>query len=175
MDRERRTMARRLLVVLMGALLVMGAACGDDGGTDPQAEETEAGEDEPTGEPAEAEGGALEIEGVDFAFKTPTTATAGETEITFTNAGKEPHQLILALLADDAPDVAELIKLPEKKANSFLVEQIEDGAKPIKPGDSVTFTAELKPGTYGMVCFVPSKEKKQPHAFLGMYNSITVE
>lgn len=167
-------MARRLLIVLFGAVLMLGTACGDDGGTEPQADDTEAGEDKPT-EPAEDEGGALEIEGVEFAFKTPTTAAAGETEITFTNSGKEPHQLILALLADDAPAVEKLIKLPEKEANSFLVEQIEDGAKPIKPGDSVTFTAELKAGTYGMVCFVESKKEKAPHAFLGMHNSLTVE
>ena len=166
-------MSRRLLFVLMSALLLMGAACGDDGDTEPQAEGPEA--EEPTEEPTEEEGGGITIEGVDFAFKAPATAAAGETEITFENAGKEPHQLILALLADDAPAIDELIKLPEKKANSFLVEQIEDAAKPIKPGDSVTFTTELKAGTYGMVCFIPSKEKKQPHAFLGMYNSLTVE
>ncbi|MDQ4145935.1 MAG: hypothetical protein M3198_19745 [Actinomycetota bacterium] len=173
-------MNRRLLLVLLSALLILGAACGGgdeeeggDTGGDSASEKSETPETEET-EAEEGAGGTVTIEGVDFAFKTPGSVAAGETEITFENNGKEPHQLIMALLKEGAPPIEELVKLPQKEAQKFLAEDISgEAAKPIPPGKSTSFTAELKPGTYGMVCFVESKGK--PHAFLGMVNSFTVE
>ena len=170
-------MTRRWLLVLLSALLVLGAACGgdDEGDTDAGGDtETTEGDTETT-EGETPQGGALTIEGVDFAFKVPASVPAGETEITFENNGKEPHQLIMALLKENAPPIEKLVQLPPKEAEKYLDTQINDAEKPIGPGKSTTFTTDLKPGTYGMVCFVTSKEKKQPHALLGMVNEFTVE
>ena len=172
-------MKRRWLLVLLGALLVLGAACGggDDEGEDSDAASRAGAEAEsPDTEETEGEGGgALTITGVDYAFKVPASVPAGATEITFENAGEEPHQLIMALLKEGAPDISKLVQLPQKEAQKYLDTEINDAQKPIGPGESTTFTTDLKPGTYGMVCFVESKEKKQPHAFLGMVNQFTVE
>ena len=167
-------MHRRLLLVLLSAFLVLGAACGggDDGDSDAggEAEKTEADATE------EADsGGGLTITGVDFAFEAPATAPAGETEITFENGGKEPHELILVPLAEDAPELTELIKMPEEKAAEFFAGEPTGSEGPIEPGESKAFTTDLQPGNYGMVCFVESKTEKQPHAFLGMVNQLTVE
>lgn len=177
-------MKQRWLLALLAAVLMLGAACGsdDDESGDSDAASNAGSETEssqPTDEPTEGSdggGGAITIEGVDFAFKTPATAPAGETEITFENNGKEPHQLIMAQLSEDAPELQELLKLEDKELNKYIENEIEDAAKPIKPGDSTTFTTDLQPATYAMVCFVESKENGgQPHAFLGMVNQITVE
>ena len=171
-------MSKRFLFVLLGALMVLGVACGggddDEGGSDAgggsQSEESDAPESE---EPAGGEG--LTITGVDFAFETPATAPAGETEITFENGGKEPHELIMVPLSEDAPELTELIKMPEKKASKFFAGEPTGTEGPIEPGETKSFTAELQPGTYAMVCFVESKAEKQPHAFLGMLNQLTVQ
>lgn len=87
---------------------------------------------------------------------------------------------ILAELKDGAPPVEKLIKMDEKEADKFIVEQ--QVIEPIDPGETgeKTITMDLKPGaTYGYVCFVPSPKKSeghgQPHAFLGMYGSFTAE
>lgn len=170
-------MVRKWMIVLLGAAMLMGVACGDDdtpSGSDnsTDAQETESPEAEAT--ESEDTGGGLSVTAVEYAFDlSSATLPAGETEITFTNEGKEQHQLIMALLTEDAPDISELVQLPEKKTNQFLEKEFNEGAKAIKPGDSTNFTLDLKPGTYGMVCFVSND--KGPHALQGMYNSFTVE
>ena len=170
-------MKRRWLLVLLSALLILGAACGggdDDGDTDAGGD-TETTENEtPDGGETEAGGGGLTITAVDFAFKVPASVPAGETEITLENAGKEEHELQLVPLSDDAPDVEKLLDMPQKEAEKFFAGK-PISIKPIAPGATETLNADLQPGTYGMVCFVVSKKEKKPHAFLGMYNQITVE
>lgn len=170
-------MVRKWMIVLLGAVMLMGAACGDDdtpSGSDDStdAQETESPEEEPTDSEAPADG--LTVTGVDYAFDlSSSTLPAGETEVTFVNDGEEKHQLIMARFTEDAPDIAELIKLPQKQSDKFIEEEINDGAKVIKPGDETNFTLDLEAGTYGMVCFVAND--KGPHAFQGMFNSFTVE
>lgn len=170
-------MVRKWTIVLIGAVMLMGAACGDDGtpsgsGDATDAQESKSPEAEPTESEATADG--FTVTAVDFAFDlSSATLPAGETEVTFLNEGKESHQLFMARLTDDAPDISKLIQLSEKKSNAFIEEDIPDGQKAIKPGEETVFTVDLKPGTYGMVCFVSNKEG--PHAFQGMYNSFTVE
>lgn len=169
---------KRWLVVLMSAALLLGAACGDDGGEtdagggDNEKSEAPASDDAPSGESG---GGELTISAVDFAFELPSTATAGKTDIVFENNGKEPHELVMVGLSEDAPPINELIELPEKKAEEFFTGQPISSEGPIGPGETKDISAELEPGTYGLVCFVESKKEKQPHAFLGMINSLTVQ
>lgn len=43
------------------------------------------------------------------------------------------------------------------------------------PGMSSWIIIHLKPGTYGVVCFVPDVNTGTPHAFLGMFDVFTVE
>lgn len=169
---------KRWLVVLMSAALLLGAACGDDDGGGETAggengkSEAPASDDAPSGDSG---GGELTISAVDFAFELPSTATAGKTDIVFENNGKEPHELVMVGLSEDAPPVNELIELPEKKAEEFFTGQPISSEGPIGPGETKDISAELEPGTYGLVCFVESKKEKQPHAFLGMINSLTVQ
>ena len=168
-------MTRKWLLVLLSAFLVLGVACGgdDDGGSEAggETQENESG----TEETEEGDGGGLTITGVDYAFQAPASAPAGEAEITFENGGKEPHELIMVPLAENAPDLQELIKMPEEKAAKFFAGEPIGTDGPIEPGKTKSFTAELQPGNYALVCFVESKTEKQPHAFLGMVNQLTVQ
>lgn len=163
---------RRYVVVFAALMLLLGAACGDDdnGDGDTGTQKTQGeGDQEGTG------GGTVTFTAVDFAFQAPASVPAGETEITLTNEGKEPHQLLMSLLTEDAPDVEKLLELPQKKAESYFAEEYNQLEKPIKPGESASATVDLKPGTYAYVCFIESKKEKAPHAFLGMVGQLTVE
>ena len=173
--------AGAMLLALMLALLL--AACGsdDNGDTDAgaQPEETsvEAGESDEPDEGDVPGGGAAPVEVVatDFEFDIPDTLPAGETTFSFVNDGKQPHELALVELAEDAPPVEELLQLPEKKAEGFFTDAGHAFAKPGKI-QSDAFTYELTAGTrYGYVCFVQDPKTKKPHAFLGMVGEFTAE
>ncbi len=62
------------------------------------------------------------------------------------------------------------MELPENEVETF----IEDAGHAFaRAGRSDGFNTTLKPGRYGYVCFVETKEGK-PHAFLGMTGELTV-
>ena len=48
------------------------------------------------------------------------------------------------------------------------------GVAVIDHGDSGVFTADLTPGDYGMICFVPDAKDGKPHLMHGMMKQITV-
>ena len=155
----------KLMVALALAVLMVGTvACGDAEETDPAANEEET---------AEA-GGEVTIEATEFKFDLPATLPAGPTTFTLDNVGKEPHFIQIVELSAEAPAVPELIKLPQKKAESFFVRQVAQ-TPPVSPGEqSEPFEADLTPGRYGYVCFFSSKGEP-PHAFQGMHGEFTVE
>ena len=163
-----------LLATLM-ALALLGA-CG--GGDDERATDTAAQDtsDDDAETPAEddAEAGTLEFAGTEYAFSAPPTAPAGPTTITLVNNGEEPHMMDLVRLAENAPSVVKLLKMPQKKAESFFAGK-PISIKPIKPGEtSDPVEVELQAGRYGYVCFY-AKKGDPPHAFQGMYGELTVE
>ena len=165
----------RVLLAALMALALLGACGGgdDDAATDAGAEETS---EEAAETPAEEEAaaGTLEFAGTEYAFSAPATATAGPTSVTLVNNGEEPHMMDLVPLAENAPSVEKLLKMPQKKAQSFFAGQ-PITIEPIKPGEtSEPVEAELQPGRYGYVCFYSEKGEK-PHALLGMYGELTVE
>lgn len=166
-----------LIAALFLALAMV--ACGDDQGSDvdePAAQE-ESGAPEEEETPVEEEAaGDTTVTATEFSFDIPATLPAGPASFTLENAGEQAHHLILAKLTDDAPPIDELIKL--RNAEKFLEEDITGNKPPLaKPGETAegTIETELAAGTYAYVCFMPDKETKKPHAFLGMYGTFDVE
>ncbi len=53
--------------------------------------------------------------------------------------------------------------------HTFVIDALKVKSPPIKPGQSVTLTINLKPGTYQVYCDVPG------HKELGMVSTITVK
>jgi hypothetical protein len=164
------------LVALLAALALVSAACGSDTGagdeqrnqsTDAQ-DDTDAEQD--ADEPADATYVATE-----FAFEGPDSLPAGEVTLTMDNQGKQMHELALGelLQGKTMDDVHALLRKGQpKKPPKWFRTVSGTGAA---PGETGTFDAELTPGAYIMICFVPDEAKKKPHAMLGMMKEVTVE
>jgi hypothetical protein len=115
---------------------------------------------------------ALTVTGTEYKFETSGTASPGATNITFKNGGKEVHHVQLLHIAQGKTmqDVAaalqagDLTKVPGK---------FEGGVGQVAPGGEGVLEANLSPGTYAMLCFVPAADGA-PHFVKGMAGSFEV-
>jgi plastocyanin len=149
---------RRSAALVVAAAVASLSACGgsDDGGGDAAASSSasapastsassSASASASSSAPAE-QGGTLAVTGVDFSFEMDSTdLSAGEYEVTFTNEGSSPHNVVVEL---DGEDVT--------------------GSDVIDPGQSTSFTVALEPGEYVFYCGVGS------HRAMGMETPVTV-
>ena len=144
-----------ILLVLVGvALVVAGCGGGDD--------ETTTGSGTTTTVEAEKQATTLPISMTEFKFTPANPELArGKIEITATNKGKTPHELILLKTDRDAG------KLP-KRGDGVSVRHSVGQIPPLVPGESAPHTFDLKPGRYVMVCNIPG------HYDAGMYGTLTV-
>jgi uncharacterized cupredoxin-like copper-binding protein len=110
----------------------------------------------------------------DYTFESARPITAGQHTFLVTNGGRQPHELVMLRLA------------PGKTVKDFGVWATTGGMKGQPPalplggvaviehGGSGVFTADLTPGDYGMICFVPDSKDGKPHLMHGMMKQITV-
>jgi hypothetical protein len=105
-------MRSRSLLVAVSVLCLLLAGCGSDEPT------TETGT--APGKTAEAEGTTVVITAKEYEFDLPDELPAGPTTFNLTNAGEEQHFIDIVPLAEGAPSVEKLIKLPDDKAESFF-------------------------------------------------------
>jgi hypothetical protein len=104
--------------------------------------------------------------------------TSGRNEVTFKNAGREPHHLLLGQLREGAT-IAD--------AKRFLLSDAEGGSGPFPPagseaatsvlegGTSQVITLDLKPGKYALYCFASDRRGGPPHIVRGMVSAVTVK
>ena len=106
-----------------------------------------------------------------FAFSKPLAA--GRQTIRVRNVAEQSHEILLVTLAPGKSpmDVAAWAEHP-------------DGPPPGKPIGGVTgiakngemyFTADLKPGRYGLICFLPDAKDGKPHFAHGMVRDFEVK
>jgi hypothetical protein len=140
---------RRSLVLASLALAVAG--CG--------------GSDEASPEP-------VTVDGADYAYVMPDTIEGGVVAMRFRNVGKELHEFAFGRI-DGNHTIDELIE--DLFANDGDVPYSTDlGGPPLlSPGEEITITRELEPGTYGLLCFVPNAEGEL-HLKLGMKSQFRV-
>jgi uncharacterized cupredoxin-like copper-binding protein len=109
----------------------------------------------------------------DYTFEPSPALTAGRHTIRVENAGPQAHELVLLKLA------------PGKKTEDFAkwAETGMKGPPPAQPLGGVTFldkgaqgsfSADLTPGDYGFICFVPDSKDGKPHLAHGMMKTVTV-
>lgn len=110
----------------------------------------------------------------DYSFDSARPITPGQHTFLVTNGGPQPHELVLLRLA------------PGKTVQDFGAWATTGGMKGPPPalplggvavidqGDSGVFTADLTPGDYGLICFVPDAKDGKPHLMHGMMRQITV-
>lgn len=125
---------------------------------------------------------SVEVSAVDYAFEgVPETLPAGTTTFTFTNNGKEVHEMLVVRYKDPSTTIEDLMKLSDKDAQKkidFL------GASFGPPGTVDTEPRELTAGKYALLCFIPvgstdlkaaRKADGPPHVARGMSAEFTVE
>ena len=111
----------------------------------------------------------------DYAFESSHPLTSGRHTILVQNTAQQPHELVLLRLA------------PGKSIHDFGAWATTGGMKgqpPAMPvggvavierGQSGSFTADLTPGNYGLICFVPDAKDGKLHLQHGMMQDIKVE
>ena len=150
----------KFLLCALGVLaLTMGvSACGDD--DDDSGDSTEA---------ATAE--QVDVTGTEYAFDLSATPTADTKEITFTNDGDEPHDLIFAKInegytLDEAFEAQGREGTAEDLGSTF--------AKPGEEAKPIELKQPLEPGNYAVVCTLETKDGEL-HYDLGMKDEFTIE
>lgn len=117
------------------------------------------------------------VSGIDYAFEgIPATVAGGLTAITFTNAGDEPHEMVLFAKGEGVTEsFDDLLALPEEEVGDKVVPV--GGVSPIEAGDSDTALVDLEPGEYMAICFLPvgGGDEGPPHFLEGMKSEFTVE
>jgi hypothetical protein len=127
-----------------------------------------------TASPAEAQPPPAEGEVVlrDFSFTVPDV-DANRTSIKVTNAGPQPHEMVIVRPAEDATleDVRAFVSTltgPPPFTDA-------GGMQALDPGASGWLTLDLSPGRYVMVCAVPDPATGRRHVDLGMIAPFEVQ
>lgn len=164
---------RALAGALVAALALAGAACSDDDeepaetGSAPEETTTTAPEEESeettttAPEDEEPAGDAVEVTGVDFAFEDLPESVPAGTQLTFTNAGTQPHELVALLIPEsETRSIDELAALPDAEQAALfgagepatVIVAVPGGSV---PGPVVGDGTLSDPGRYAIICTFP--------------------
>jgi hypothetical protein len=119
---------------------------------------------------------------VDYDFEDlPDSLEAGPVSFELQNDGTEAHELVL-LRKDDGLTLSteELLALPQEEGESMVT--FIGVAEPVPAGEGSHMVAELEPGDYVAVCFIPTGTTSfdgppgdgPPHMAHGMFADLTV-
>ncbi len=111
------------------------------------------------------------IAATDYAFAAPDTIPAGLTTFKLVNQGKEPHQAVIFGASGHTFEEMETAAEMEGPIPAWLVFPAGPGVA--IGGDSSNATAQVAPGNYLIVCFIPSPDG-QPHVAKGMIRRLVV-
>ena len=110
----------------------------------------------------------------DYTFTVDKPLTAGHHVLKVTNNGAQAHEVVVVALPP-GKKIADL--------GTWVEKSLMQGPPPGRPiggmatlakGRSGTFPIDLKPGRYGMICFVPDAKDGKPHFDHGMTQEFTV-
>lgn len=98
--------------------------------------------------------GTIDVTATEYSFGGfDETVPAGPTVLTFTNEGAEFHEMVLMQIAEgEERPVEELLTLPDEEVQSLVTDK---GFVLAPPGAGNYVTADLEPGRYVALCFVP--------------------
>ena len=113
------------------------------------------------------------IEAHEYGFTVPDRIPAGWVDVTLRNTGKTAHQIAFAKL-DSLSFAAFKTAASATDVKALAGAQFVGGPNNAEPGQSVTATVHLEPGTYGVACFIPDEKDGKSHAEHGMVGRIEV-
>lgn len=171
------TRSRRLrpaaLALALAALVTFPTACGDDDGAAARsvaATSTSHDEHETTAEPADR----LDVLAGEFTFDVNAERIrAGAVTISLRNEGALPHQVSLVRLPDGVGLDEFVADLHEDEAAALAGAVLGAGVNPVERGREGSVRADLEPGTYALLCFVPGPDGGN-HVDQGMVHQIEV-
>jgi len=110
----------------------------------------------------------------------PSTLPAGVTSFEVTNDGSELHEMALLRKNDGvSQSFEEILAMPQEQALELVTQLGQAG--PIASGEDDSLTADLTPGDYLALCFVPTGTmtvdapgQGPPHFLQGMVSEFTV-
>ncbi len=138
--------------------------CGfeDDG------DEEEGSEQDPSVTEVDPDAAQVAVVATEYAFEFDAPS-AGATSFTMTNDGEETHVMAVFKLAEGATlDDA----LESEGDDEFVEEQFDSDVA--TPGGEAVLTAELTPGDWAMICYIPNTEGV-PHFELGQIEEFTID
>ena len=113
----------------------------------------------------------------DYAFELSSdTVAAGPVTFTLVNEGVEPHQMQIAAVPDGFT-AAQFVEALESQGEMAAFEEFTwlGGVNGVEPGASQVATADLAPGHYVVLCFIPTAgEHGMPHVAMGMIDELDV-
>ena len=130
------------------------------------------------GTPAAEPAADVTIGESDYKFDIPANITAGNHTFKVVNSGPQPHEVEIIRLAPGKT---------MKDFGEFMAKAYADKVDGPPPGDGLGgitamiaggteyFTANLTPGNYVMICFVPDAKDGKPHSDHGMVKEFTVK
>ncbi len=109
----------------------------------------------------------------DYDFQLSQPLTPGKRTILVENAGPQPHELALLKLAP-GKSVADFAAWDAGGMKGPPPAEPIGGVVALDKGGRATFTVDLTPGEYGLMCFVPDSKDGKPHLAHGMMKTIKV-
>ncbi len=113
----------------------------------------------------------LRIVATDYHYDLPASIPGGVVRLQLINRGTELHHAQLLRL-EDGKTLADFAALPPDGPPPAWAVPV-GGPNAVEPGDSSEVIATLTPGTYALLCFIPSADH-MPHMMKGMTASFTV-
>ena len=109
---------------------------------------------------------------VDYDFELSGPLPAGRSTIRIENVGAQPHEVAIVRLkpGKEPMDFAEWGERQVGAAPGTLA----GGVSAIMPGASAFVNVDLKPGEYGLICFIPDAKDGKGHYHHGMAKKIAV-
>ena len=115
----------------------------------------------------------VEVTGLDYAFRAPTTLPPGLTAFSFKNEGKVNHEVLVVRVKPGV--VLDSLLKAEPAARRAMVQPA--GILVAGPGESPLgrLLVELTPGTYLLLCNLRDAPDRPQHVTLGMFSVLQVK
>jgi hypothetical protein len=110
---------------------------------------------------------------VDYAYAAPDTLTSGWVTVRMTNRGREPHHGQLLRLNEGTTFEGVATALRQEGEAAVRLTSLAGGPAVIDPQRTDEVTLDLEPGTYALVCLVPSPDGVS-HVTKGMLKRVEV-
>jgi hypothetical protein len=115
----------------------------------------------------------VKVDMKDYGYTFSTPLTAGHHTLSVTNSGTQAHEFELVKL-DSGKTAQQLIGWIAKPSGPPPGHAI-GGVTGLAPGQAaVSFSADLTPGNYAVICFLPDVNDGKPHFMHGMIHTLTI-